>query len=232
MRSSGTGPGPITPDGSPVDFYSLLRAGDEPGVVAQVTPPGGAILELGAGVGRVTHPLVDLGFDVVAVDESPEMLARVRGARTVLSRVEDLRLERRFDTVMLASQLVNTVHEPTRRALLATCARHVKPGGRVLVQWMPAEAHDRWHAGMGRTDGDVSISMAAVEEVSPGVFQATMRYAYLDDEGDERVWTQSFSSRRLTDDELAAALEAEGLRLERFLTEDRTWVAAAPAFTS
>lgn len=90
---------------------------------------------------------------------------------------------------------------------------------------MPAEAHDRWHVGMGRTDGDVSISMAAVEEVSPGVFDATMRYTY----GDAQVWTQSFSSMRLTDGDLAAALEAEGLRLDRFLTEDRTWVVAVPA---
>ncbi|UBU17704.1 class I SAM-dependent methyltransferase [Nonomuraea gerenzanensis] len=225
MRNTGTGPGPITPDGSPVEFYSMLEAGDEPGIVAGVTPPGGSVLELGAGVGRVTHPLIDLGFEVVAVDESPEMLARVRGARTVVAQVQELRLGERFDTVMLASQLVNTADDAARQALLAACARHVKPGGAVLIQWMPAEAHDRWHAGMGREDGDVSITMAAVEEVSPGVYHATMRYTY----GDDRVWTQSFASKRLTDGELAAALEAEGLRLDRFLTEDRTWVVAVPA---
>ncbi|MFC7108447.1 class I SAM-dependent methyltransferase [Nonomuraea rubra] len=167
MRNTGTGPGPITPDGSPVEFYSRLRAGDEPGIVAQVTPPGGSVLELGSGVGRVTHPLLDLGFDVVAVDESPEMLARVRGTRTVAARVQELRLGERFDTVMLASQLVNTPEDTARHALLAACARHVKRGGAVLIQWMPAEAHDRWHVGMGRQDGDVTITMAAVEEVSP-----------------------------------------------------------------
>ncbi|WP_043617069.1 class I SAM-dependent methyltransferase [Nonomuraea candida] len=222
MRNTGTGPGPITPDGSPVDFYSLLDPTGEPEIVAQVTPPGGSVLELGAGVGRVTHPLVALGFQVVAVDESAEMLARVRGARTVRARVQDLRLGERFDTVMLASQLVNTADESHRQDLLAACARHVKPGGAVLIQWMPAEAHDRWHVGMGRRDGDISITMAAVEEVSPGVYEATMRYTH----GEDQVWTQSFSSRRLTDDDLARALAAEGLRLNRFLTEDRTWVAA------
>ncbi len=41
---------------------------------------GASILELGCGAGRVTHPLVALGHPVVAVDESPEMLAHVRGA--------------------------------------------------------------------------------------------------------------------------------------------------------
>ncbi|TDE27846.1 class I SAM-dependent methyltransferase [Nonomuraea mesophila] len=224
MRNSGTGPGPITPDGSPVDFYSALRPYGEPAIVAQVTPPGGTVLELGAGVGRVTHPLVEQGFEVVAVDESAEMLARVRGAHTVLGQVQDLRLERRFDTVMLGSQLVNTVDDTVRRGFLATCARHVKPGGAVLLEWKPAEAHDRWRAGQSREDGDITITLTAVEEVSPGIVHATMRYTY----GEDKVWTQSFSSRRLTDEELSADLAAEGLTFDRFLTRDRTWVRASP----
>ncbi|MEV4109715.1 class I SAM-dependent methyltransferase [Nonomuraea sp. NPDC049695] len=227
MENTGTGPGPITPDGSPVEFYTLLSPGGEAEIVAQVTPPGGSVLELGAGVGRVTHPLVGLGFEVVAVDESAEMLAHVRGATTVLARVQELRLDRRFGTVTLASQLVNTVDDAARRELIAACARHVKPGGAVLIQWIPAEGHDRWQVGRGRQDGDITITMAAVEEVAPGLFHATMRYTY----GDDKVWTQSFASKRLTDDELSAALAAEGLRLERFVTEDRTWVLAAPVQT-
>ncbi|MGX1482605.1 cyclopropane fatty-acyl-phospholipid synthase-like methyltransferase [Streptomyces griseus] len=52
--------------------------------------PGASILELGCGAGRVTHPLVARGFEVTAVDESPGMLERVRGARTVLSPIETL----------------------------------------------------------------------------------------------------------------------------------------------
>ncbi|GAA3205013.1 class I SAM-dependent methyltransferase [Nonomuraea helvata] len=224
MENSGTGPGPITPDGSPVEFYTLLSPGREAEIVAQVTPPGGSVLELGAGVGRVTHPLIGLGFEVVAVDESAEMLAHVRGATTVLARVQELRLDRRFDTVTLASQLVNTVDDAARRELIAACARHVRPGGAVLIQWMPAEAHDRWQVGRGRQDGDITITMAAVDEVAPGLFHATMRYTY----GDDKVWTQSFASKRLTDDDLSADLAAEGLRLERFVTEDRTWVLAVP----
>jgi hypothetical protein len=72
---------------------------------------------------------------------------------------------------------------------------------------------------MGRVDGDVTITMGAVEEVSPGIFHATMRYTY----GDDKLWTQSFSSKRLTDDDLAADLVTVRLRFDRFLTEDRTW---------
>lgn len=43
-------------------------------------PPGAEILELGAGAGRITHGLLALGHPVVAVDQSPAMLALVEGA--------------------------------------------------------------------------------------------------------------------------------------------------------
>ncbi|WP_328605353.1 hypothetical protein OG943_35855 [Amycolatopsis sp. NBC_00345] len=49
----------------------------------------------------MTHPLVALSHRVVAVDDSPEMLAHVRGAETVCARIGDLRLGRRFGGVLL-----------------------------------------------------------------------------------------------------------------------------------
>jgi SAM-dependent methyltransferase len=70
----------ITPDGCSVELYALLPPMGEPEVVHAAVPAGASILELGAGAGRVTHRLVALGHPVVAVDESAEMLARVRGA--------------------------------------------------------------------------------------------------------------------------------------------------------
>ncbi|WP_049563333.1 class I SAM-dependent methyltransferase [Nonomuraea sp. SBT364] len=221
--NSGTGTGPITPDGSSVNFYRLVPARGEPEIVAGVVPPGGSILDLGAGIGRIAHPLIELGYEVVAVDESAEMLAHVRGAPTVRSRIQGLDLGRRFDGVLLASQLVHTADEEGRQGLLETCARHVAPDGSVVIQWTPPERHDAWEVGRGRTDGGLRLELAALERVAPGVFDATMRYSH---EGN--VWTQSFTSRRLSDEDLAEALADAGLRLDRFLTEDRTWLRAAP----
>src|SRR5438093_6907399 len=86
---------------------------------------GSSILELGCGAGRVTHPLVALGHPVVAVDESPEMLAHVRGAETVRARIQDLRLGRPFDAVLLASFLVNVADHGLRRRTLEVCREHV-----------------------------------------------------------------------------------------------------------
>src|SRR5690242_6925927 len=70
----GTGPGAITPDGCAVEFYSRLPVKDEPDIISAAVPPGAHLLELGSGVGRVTHALVERGFTVTAVDESAEML--------------------------------------------------------------------------------------------------------------------------------------------------------------
>lgn len=41
-------------------------------------PPGGRLLELGAGLGRFTFPLAERGFRVTAVDLSPELLEALR----------------------------------------------------------------------------------------------------------------------------------------------------------
>jgi 2-polyprenyl-3-methyl-5-hydroxy-6-metoxy-1,4-benzoquinol methylase len=116
-----------------VELYSLLPTMGEPGIVHAAIPAGAAILELGAGAGRVTHPLLELGHPVVAVDESAEMLARVRGAETVPARIQELHLGRRFDVVLLASFLVNTPDRELRGRFLAACREHVRDDGCVLV---------------------------------------------------------------------------------------------------
>jgi SAM-dependent methyltransferase len=129
----GTGPGVITPDGCAVDFYALMPDFGEPAIVSEAAGAGAWILELGCGAGRVTGPLGALGHPVVAVDESPEMLAHVRDAETVCARIQDLSLGRRFGAVLLASHLINA-DDVTRRTFLDACRRHVADDGCVIIQ--------------------------------------------------------------------------------------------------
>src|SRR5487761_1033543 len=100
---AGTGPGAITNDGCAVEFYSLLPAFGEPDIVHAAIPPGASILELGCGTGRILRPLAALGHRVTGADDSPDMLARVPDLPNVLSPIQDLRLNRTFDAVLLAS---------------------------------------------------------------------------------------------------------------------------------
>jgi SAM-dependent methyltransferase len=223
MGAQGSGPGVITPDGCSVDLYALLESMGEPEIVHAAVPPGASILELGAGAGRMTHRLLELGHQVVAVDESPEMLARIRGAETVRARIQELDLGRRFDAVVLASFLVNEPDQALVGRFLRTCRAHVGDDGHVLVQrhepaWFEEAAEGE------RTAGGVTFRLRDLSRPGPGLLAATVEYQV-----GERVWTQWFTARRLDDGELAAALAEAGLAVDAYLTGDGSWVRAVPA---
>ncbi len=215
---SGTGSGAITSDGCPVEVYALLPAGREPQVIHDAIPAGGSVLELGAGAGRVTHPLVALGHPVTAVDESPAMLEHIRGARTVRSSIEELDLGVRFDAVVLGSHLVNSPDAGQRAAFLAACARHVAPGGSVLIE----QVSEAFFAGMvpGFVDhGAITARFRDVRRPAPDRLAMTIDYA-----ANGESWTQRLVCARFDPAELAGA----GLALDGVLTEDGAWLRARP----
>ncbi|MER7708743.1 class I SAM-dependent methyltransferase [Kitasatospora sp. NPDC097605] len=218
----GTGPGAITPDGCAVDMYARLPVNDEPEVIAGAVPPGASLLELGCGVGRMTHPLLDLGFRVTAVDESAEMLARVRGARTVRSPIEHLDLGERFDVVLLASFLVHAGSLEVRRGLLDACRRHVAPDGCVLIQ----REGENWQTNVPRErplGKDGLVRVASATPVAEGVNRVHVEYEFPD-----ARWTQTFLSRPMSPAEFEQALAEAGLAVDSYLTEDGIWVRARP----
>jgi SAM-dependent methyltransferase len=200
------------PDGSPVEVYTRLPELGEGEVFASAVPAGASVLELGCGTGRITRQLVRLGFCVTAVDESPEMLAHVRDAETVQARIEGLDFGRRFDAVLLASNLVNAKPEQ-RRAFLETCRRHADL---VVVEALPLG----WSPEDGATTLGEVVSRLRVDRIEGGVVHGTVEYQV---EGE--TWRHSFAMRVFADDaELGSALAEAGLRLERRL--DARWFSA------
>ncbi|WP_037578959.1 class I SAM-dependent methyltransferase [Phaeacidiphilus oryzae] len=216
----GTGPGAITPDGCAVELYARLPVRDEPDIIAGAVPAGAHILELGCGVGRVTHALLERGFTVTAVDESAEMLARVRGAaRKIQSPIESLDLDQRFDVVMLASFLVHAGDPEVRRGLLRTCAKHVAEGGCVLIQ----REGEGWHDNLPRERVDPAGYTARIVSSTPvgddGVHSVHAEYDFPD-----AGWTQTFLCKLLTTPEFESLLSEAGLTVDKYLTGDGTWV--------
>ena len=137
----------------------------EPEIIHAAIPAGASILELGAGAGRMTARLVELGHPVVAVDESAEMLAHVRGAETVQARIQDLALGRRLDAVLLASHLVNTPNRDLRAGFLRACRDHVRDVGHVLVQRHPPAFIDEAAEGEQTTGG---VTFRCATSTAPG----------------------------------------------------------------
>jgi SAM-dependent methyltransferase len=219
-RNVGTGPGEITPDGCAVDFYALLPPMGEPEVVHAAVPEGASILELGCGTGRILRPLAELGHPVLGVDESPAMLAHLGGLPGVRSRIETVALERTFDAVLLASNMLNS--EPAqRRAFLQACRRHVGPSGTVLVQ----QAAPRWFdtvAPSEREDHGIRWVVSSVRRDGPRL-DVVVEYHV-----GERTWTHAFDCYRIGEQELADDLASAGLRFGRWLTDDRAWFTAHP----
>jgi SAM-dependent methyltransferase len=100
-------------------------------------PKSGAVLDLGCGTGRDTAALIEAGFDVTAVDGSPEMAreAEKRTSRPVrVLLFENLDYTAAFDGIWASASLL---HVP--RAGLPKVMRHVyralKPNGLLFASF-------------------------------------------------------------------------------------------------
>lgn len=220
-ENRGTGPGMITNDGCAVEFYALLPSFGEAEIVHSAVPDGASVLELGCGTGRILRPLARLGHPVLGVDDSPAMLARVPDLPTVCSAIEELRIDRTFGTVLLASNMINAA-PGLRRRFLATCARHLGSGGLAVFQQHPPS----WFGTVGeapraRDDpGGIRRVIRSARRLPPRLF-VEAEYQV----GDQ-VWTHSWCAYEISGRELASDLGSAGLRFGRWLTDDRAWFTA------
>jgi SAM-dependent methyltransferase len=95
---------------------------------------GGPILDLGAGTGRVAADLAARGYEVVALDTDPELLAalaeRAPTVMTVHADARDFALDRRFALVIAPMQLAQILGGHDRRiAMLRRVQAHLNTGG-------------------------------------------------------------------------------------------------------
>ena len=210
----------VTPDGSPVAVYLQLAAHGEDAIIDAAIPAGATILELGCGVGRITHALVARGRHVVAVDESPAMIRYVREATTVCTPIEELALDQRFGGVVLASRLVNVADDSRRQLWLEVCARHVEHDGVVVIErWTPEQAASLRVDDPRSIDG-VEICARNIRRLGSR-YEVTLAYRI-----DAREWTQTFESEVLDDLNFLRALQHAGMRHEKWLDPARAWCAA------
>ena len=208
--------------GAPVDLYRLLEAADEPELIDREMPEDAEILELGAGSGRITHPLIAMGRRVVAVDFNPEMLALITGAEKIEARIQDLDLGRTFGGVLLMSNLINNPDRVERLALLRAIHRHLGPRAIALIErYDPETGEDPTPTEQQRYG--ITIRRFDIHREGKLLFQ---KIEY--DAGVRGRWMVDLQGARiLTDDEMLADLAATGLRLLRWIDERHRWLAAA-----
>ncbi len=135
---------PSQPDPGFADLYAKLPEATDlwPWLdwAKQAAPP---VLYLGIGTARLAFPLHSAGIQMVGVDAHPGMLAHARrrlpDTELIRSRIEELRLDRRFELVMVPSNILYT------RARLDRAAAHVAANGRLAFElanphWLRAGA--------------------------------------------------------------------------------------------
>ena len=122
----------------------LRWAGERPTPIvaetaARYCPPGAAILEIGCGEGRDARRLLELGYNLLATDASPEAVAFCRrsmpeqAARfAVLDCLRD-EAEADYDMIYAVAVLHMLVPDEDRRGFYRFLRDHLKPDGVGLV---------------------------------------------------------------------------------------------------
>jgi SAM-dependent methyltransferase len=132
--------------------------------LARRLAPGGPILELGCGTGRVLAPLARDGHRVIGVDVAPAMLKRAQArldalgraararARLVRADMRDFAFARRFPLIICPFNAFQ--HMYARRDIDAALTRireHVAPGGHFALdvlnpdlRWLSRDSNKRW----------------------------------------------------------------------------------------
>lgn len=159
-------------------FYDLITAHDRSldgdiDLYARLAPPGGAILELGAGTGRVAAALAERGFHVLGIDAAPSMLKHAEARRAALAADGAARLEfRRGDMAALAlgrtfdaviCPFFGLAHLPAGAAwsnVFAGVAAHLAPGGRAAFH-LPSE---RVMTAPGPPDPSLPVARLSVDD--------------------------------------------------------------------
>jgi ubiquinone/menaquinone biosynthesis C-methylase UbiE len=112
------------------------------------------VLELGAGTGKLTRVLVELGHDVHATDPDAEMLALLEanlpGVRTAVASAEEIPLADASVDAVVAAQ---AFHWFDLDRALPEIARVLRPGGRICLVWNQRNEKIPWVRRLGAIIG-------------------------------------------------------------------------------
>lgn len=129
--------------GAAADVYDRSRPGYPVDAVRYVLPDGARrVLDLGAGTGKLTGVLLDLGLDVVAVEPSAQMRALLPARAEVLAgTAESVPLEDGSVDAVLVGQ---AFHWFDADLALPEIARVLRPGGTLGLLWNSRDERVEW----------------------------------------------------------------------------------------
>jgi SAM-dependent methyltransferase len=151
---------------------------------------GGAALEFGIGTGRVALPLSQRGVEVHGIDISEDMIRQLRtkpGSESIDVTVGDFATTAVPGTFSLVYLVYNALSNLTTQAEQVACfrnaARHLVPGGRVVVE-MDVPDLRRFPPGAVALAFDVSVSHVGFDTIDVATQQGVSHhYVVVDGRG-------------------------------------------------
>lgn len=207
-------------------------------IVTLAAECGDPILELGCGTGRVLLPLVMAGHSITGVDISPALLARAaeklrsQGAANARLVEADLRTfdlpEKSFAFAFCTSNtLMHFTGADDQIAVLRNAARHLRPGGRLLIDLFNPdllrlfavegmmELADRWRD--AQTGAEVLKWSVRRIDVAEQLQETTFIYEEIFADGRTQRTVCPFILRFLWRSEAELMLQVAGLQVEDVL---------------
>lgn len=187
---------------------------------------GGAALEFGVGTGRVALPLSRRGVEVHGIDLSADMIRQLQakpGAEAIVTAIGDIAtttMARKFSLVYLVYNVISNLTTQSEQVeCLRNAARHLLPGGRVVVElWVPDLR--RFPPGAIAIPFEVSASHIGFDELDVATQRGVSRHYFVT--GD-RVSKFDTPYRYVWPAELDLMAQLAGLALqERWADWDRS----------
>ncbi len=215
-------------------LYDRITANDLtelPEILAAARKTSGPILELAAGSGRITRPLLALGRPLTAVDSSPEMLTMLKEkantrafnprdvhVELVESDMSHFEVDGGYGCAVLGASSITLLDPAGRRQLFRRVRDCLTPDGRFLLTVLNADSHHASENSDGGTtvsalgDDSFLISSESRDAVN-GARHVTMIHVSFNVEGTYRSFAYAsdiaFVSNSLIEEEIIA----EGLTI-------------------
>ena len=185
-------------------------------LVRQLLPVGGAIVEFGAGTGRMALPLAQVGYRVTAVEPSEPMLQQLRNGETaadikcIHSTMQDYSGSARHDLALCVfTVVIYLLDEAALQAAMRSVRRSLKPGGQLLIDVPSRELFHNRRVRKRQLQRTVTI-----KPLGDDLFDYTEKVV-LHPQQAARSWEDRFTIRCWSREQVLQAAAEAGLQLER-----------------
>ncbi|RLE26761.1 MAG: SAM-dependent methyltransferase [Actinobacteria bacterium] len=187
--------------------------------VLDLVDPGGKVLELGVGTGRLAVPMTQAGIRVTGIDSSEAMLD-VLAERDTAHEVETIRGDMvddlpdgPFDAVLIAyNTIFNLLEEETQQRCFAAVARVLRPGGAFVVEAFVPDSEVAPGSDVTVRSMTVDQVVLSVSEQQPGEQRASGQFIQFSEAGGVRL--RPWSIRWASPEQLDAMAATAGFTVE------------------